>query len=126
MKHIEPNNYYSRAWLEDEQSSRSTGYIFCYEFEGKYEVRLADCFGTYSLKGSARGRKTFCKQLDSILEVLNRDTTRKKIGSSILYNYFIKFCKSEDELSVTVSSVQKKSRHEKKLFRYINSITKMR
>lgn len=106
-------NYCSRAWLEDEQSYRSTGYIYCCEFKGGYEVRLADCYGAYSIKGTTRGRKTFCKSLDSIINVLNRKSSRKMIRSSILYRHFIKFNKSAYESSVTVYTKQKQSGHEK-------------
>ncbi len=113
MKDIDFKNYSSRVWLEDEQPYRSTGYIYCCEFKGEYEVRLADCYGTYSIKGNTRGRKTFCKRLDSVINVLNRGSSRKMIRSSILYRHFIKFNKSTYKPSVTVYTKQKQSGHEK-------------
>lgn len=113
MKDIDFKNYSSRAWLEDEQSYRSTGYICCYGLGGEYEVRLADCFRSYFLKGTRRGSKTFCKKLDSVIKVLNRESTCRMIESSVLYKYSIRLRKQGDKLTVTVFSKQKRSGYEK-------------
>ena len=113
MKDIDFKNYSSRVWLEDEQSYRSTGYICCCGLGGGYEVRLADCFRSYFLKGTRRGSKTFCKKLDSVIKVLNRESTCRMIESNALYKYFIRLRKQEDKLTVTVFSKQKRSGYEK-------------
>ena len=113
MKDIDFKNYSSRVWLEDEQSYRSTGYICCCGLGGGYEVRLADCFRSYFLKGTRRGSKTFCKKLDSVIKVLNRESTCRMIESNALYKYFIRLRKQEDKLPVTVFSKQKRSGYEK-------------
>ena len=111
MKDIDFKNYSSRAWLEDEQSYRSTGYICCCGLDGEYEVRLADCFRAYFLKGT--GRKTFCKKLDSVIKVLNRESTCRTIESNILCKYLIKFHKGACKMSVTISLKQMRTGYEK-------------
>ena len=104
-------NYCSRVWLEDEQSCHSTGYVYCCDIEDVYEVRLADCFRAYFLKGT--GRKTFCKKLDSVIKVLNRESTCRTIESNILCKYLIKFHKGACKMSVTISLKQKRTGYEK-------------
>ena len=113
MKDIDFKNYSSRVWLEDEQSYRSTGYICCCGLGGEYEVRLADCFRSYFLKGTRRSGKTFCKKLDSVIRVLNRESTCRTIESNILYKYLIKFHKSTCKMSVTISLKNKRTGCEK-------------
>lgn len=112
---MQSQNYFSRKWLED-KTSTSTGYVHCCDFEGQYQVRLADCYRTYFLNGSSRASKTFRNQLDSMITVLRRKSLKRQIRSGYNKDYILlQNTKYNNELNLEIYTCSGLTKYNKTL-----------